>query len=155
MKIKNLILWRHADAEIASVQQSDITRALTKKGHQQAKAVGKWLNRELAGRAVVLSSPALRATETASYLQQQAVIENGLRPGVFVEDVLETLRQYDMNETVVLVGHQPWLGELAAQCLNIQDYQFGIKKGAVWWLRLGAREISRYQLLTVQTPQLL
>lgn len=155
MKNKNLILWRHADAEIASHTQLDIDRALTEKGHGQAKSVSKWLNRELGEKSLVLTSPALRAKETAAYLNQKAVIEEALQPGVMVENVLELIDQYQAHETVVLVGHQPWLGELAAHCLNIQQYQFGVKKGAVWWLRMGAREISQYQLFTVQTPQLL
>lgn len=155
MQIKNLILWRHADAEIASHTQLDIDRALTQKGHRQAKTVSKWLNRELGEKSVLLTSPALRAKETAAYLNHQAVVEDALQPGTMVENVLELLARYQQNETVVVVGHQPWLGELAASCLNIQQYQFGIKKSAVWWLRIGSREISQYQLFTVQTPQLL
>lgn len=155
MQIKNLILWRHADAEIASHTQSDIDRALTEKGHRQAKTVSKWLNRELGEKSLLLTSPALRAKETAAYLDHHAIVEGALQPGAMVDDVLELLAQYQRNETVVVVGHQPWLGELAASCLNIKQYQFGVKKSAVWWLRMGSREISQYQLFTVQTPQLM
>jgi phosphohistidine phosphatase len=54
-----------------------------------------------------------------------------------------------------LVGHQPWMGQLVGCLLGLGGIDLSIKKGAVWWLRLGSREVSKYQLLTVQTPQLL
>ena len=40
------------------------------------------------------------------------------------------------TSTVLLVGHQPLLGELVAGMLfTATENSFAIKKGAVWWLR--------------------
>jgi len=43
----NLILWRHAEAEIQRPGQDDIERELTAKGRRQARRVAKWLDARL------------------------------------------------------------------------------------------------------------
>ena len=40
----DIILWRHAEAEYGP---PDLQRRLTEKGHRQAEAAAKWLNRHL------------------------------------------------------------------------------------------------------------
>ena len=41
---------------------------------------------------------------------------------------------------VLLVGHQPWMGELACWLMTGQTDIWSIKKGAVWWFSRRERE---------------
>ena len=54
---------------------------------------------------------------------------------------------------ILLVGHQPYLGEIAARLLGMQEHSCAIRKGAVWWLRSRVREeYSEILLLNVINP---
>lgn len=152
--VKNLILWRHADAELCAVGQTDMARALTSKGVKQSRTMAAWLKKHLPKNTVVAVSPALRALQTAESLNHQVNIEDALQPETSVAEVLRYLHQHTADN-MLLVGHQPWLGELIAAMLDAGDGPISVKKGAVWWLRLRPSEPATYQLLTVQTPQLL
>ena len=152
--IKHLILWRHADAEIATAQQDDMARALTFKGVKQSRLMAKWLNQYLPKDTLVLVSPALRALQTAEPLDVQAEVVDVLQPEASLHHILSLLGQYSA-ESILLIGHQPWLGELIAYMLRGQGEAISVKKGAVWWLRLSQESSGAYKLFTVQTPQLL
>jgi phosphohistidine phosphatase len=54
----NLILWRHAEAEEGS---NDLARALTSKGHRQAKRMATWLEARLPDKYKVICSRARRS----------------------------------------------------------------------------------------------
>jgi phosphohistidine phosphatase len=41
---------------------------------------------------------------------------------------------------VILVGHQPWMGELASLLMTEHVDYWSIKKGAVWWFSRRERE---------------
>lgn len=152
MAVRDLILWRHADAEILLHGQSDMERALTKKGHKQAKQMAAWLKKYLPKQTYVMVSPALRAHETAAYLAEDWQVENRLAPDRPLQPILQLLSQSPF-EHVMLVGHQPWIGELAAHCLGMEETQLSIKKGAIWWLRL-PKSGAPYKLYSVQAPDL-
>ncbi len=152
--IQQLILWRHADAEIANARQDDISRALTSKGVKQSRLMAKWLNKNLPKNTLVLVSPALRALQTAEPLDIESEIVEALQPNASLQDILNVLRRYSA-ESVMLVGHQPWIGELIALLLSGHDKAISVKKGSVLWLRLSQHETGNYKLFTVQTPQLL
>lgn len=151
---KNLILWRHADAELCAPGQTDMARALTAKGLKQSRVMAAWLKKHLPKNTLVLVSPALRALQTAEALNHHVIIEDALQPETSVAEVLRYLHQH-AAENLLLVGHQPWLGDLIATMLDVGDGPISVKKGAVWWLRLRQPGEATYQLLTVQTPQLL
>ncbi|WP_204271061.1 histidine phosphatase family protein, partial [Escherichia coli] len=61
----DLILWRHAEAEVIAPGQDDLQRALTPKGERQARRMAAWLNHRLPATTRVLVSPALRCRQTA------------------------------------------------------------------------------------------
>ena len=57
---------------------------------------------------------------------------------------------------LAVVGHQPLLGQTAAQLLNLAVPECAIRKGAVWWLRRREREEgAEVVLLAVQSPEFL
>jgi phosphohistidine phosphatase len=154
-QFKNILLWRHAEAEIARSGKDDLARALTPKGEAQAQDMGKWLNKNLPKQALVLTSPALRALQTVEHLKYKTEIVDTLQPNANLDEILALFDSNAGFESIVIVGHQPWLGQLVGCMLGLGCVDLSIKKGAVWWLRLGSREVSKYQILTVQTPQIL
>jgi phosphohistidine phosphatase len=152
MPVRNLILWRHAEAEDLQYGHSDLERALTKKGHKQAKQMAAWLKKYLPKQTYAMVSPARRTQETAAYWGDSWQEENRLAPERPLQPILQLLAQSPF-EDIMLVGHQPWIGELAAQCLGMEDTQLSIKKGAIWWLRL-PKSGPPYKLYSVQSPDL-
>jgi len=126
-----LILWRHADAEPGS---PDLERRLTPKGLKQAERVGEWLDGHLPERCRVLVSPAERAQQTARALKRRFRIVDELAPGADAATVLHAAGWPDGREAVLLVGHQPALGQVAALLLSGRDSDWSVKKGAAWWL---------------------
>lgn len=117
-----LYLLRHAEAEAHAI--SDSARRLTAKGEQQAGRTGKFCRKHGIRPAVILSSPVTRALQTAKIvaevLDDAEVIEApwaacGMDP-CSAADELESCAKLP---SVMLVGHQPDLGDLAAMLLGI------------------------------------
>jgi phosphohistidine phosphatase len=131
----DLILWRHAEAEAEREGETDLDRDLTTKGTRQAKRMAHWLNQRLAASTKVLVSPALRTRSTALALGRKFRVVPALAPDASVDDLLQAARWPMSIEPVLLVGHQPTLGLLAAHLLAQADQPWAIKKGGVWWLR--------------------
>lgn len=133
----DLILWRHADAEPGI---PDLERKLTAKGVKQAERVGKWLNQQLPDTAKILASPAERAQETAQGLSRKFKTVTALGPSTTPAAVLAAVNWPNGQETVVVVGHQPVLGRIAALLVSGYESEWAIKKGALWWLTSRSRE---------------
>jgi phosphohistidine phosphatase len=136
----DLILWRHAEAHWPRDGQPDAERALTTKGERQAQRMAEWLNQRLAHSTRVLVSPALRTQQTAKALGRGFKTCAALGPEAGVEALLQAARWPQSAEPVLVVGHQPTLGLVAAQLLAGSPQAWSIKKAAVWWLRHRERE---------------
>lgn len=126
----NLILWRHAEAEEGS---PDVERELTPKGEKQAQKMAKWLQDHLDEPARLLASPAKRAQQTAQALDEKIETKNELAVGSSAIRILRAIGWPDAQGTVIVVGHQPTLGQLAALLLSGTEADWNIKKGAIWW----------------------
>src|SRR5262245_47919457 len=126
-----LILWRHADAEEGV---PDTARALTTKGEKQAKRVAAWLRKRLPEEVRVLVSPAKRAQQTARALAAKFETDSSVGTGAGPQAVLEAAGWPDGEATVVVVGHQPTLGQAAALALTGKPGEWSLKKGGLWWL---------------------
>ena len=134
--MSNLILWRHAEAEYGP---PDLERALTGKGHEQAKLMANWLQHHLPQPYQVWASQAQRSRQTAAYLNADTRILATLNPDIHAQTLPRLLDAVADNATVVIVGHQPWLGELSAFLLNghwDSDQYWSYKKGGFWWFQL-------------------
>ncbi len=109
-----LYLVRHAEA--ASGEPDDL-RPLTSSGRETARALGTRLAAEGARPDAVLSSPLLRARETAAELCRalgcEPEADERLAPGATAADVRAAVA--DRGDEVVVVGHQPDCGEIAAE----------------------------------------
>ena len=127
----DLILWRHAEAEDGT---PDLERRLTAKGHEQAARVAAWLLQRLPAKFVVLASPARRAQETAQALGVPFRTVTALAPGAAVRYILGAADWPGRKSAVVVVGHQPDLGRLAALLVSGTEASWSVKKGGLWWL---------------------
>ena len=156
----DLILWRHAEAEVAQEGEDDLSRALTKKGERQAARMAAWLDRHLPEGTRVLVSPAVRTQQTVAPLGRKFKLRDELVPETSVDDVLGLLKWQEatgsqIKGSVLLVGHQPYLGQLVAKLLGMQEHHCPVRKGGVWWLRTRVRDGQpQTVLLTVACPEL-
>lgn len=149
----DLVLWRHADAEDGIV---DSERKLTAKGIKQATRIAKWLKKQLPPDSIVLASPARRAQQTARALTPDFRTVKALGIAATPQEVLAAAGWPTAAGTVVVVGHQPTLGEIAALVLTGKAHGWNIKKGAVWWFTHRDRENgARVQLRAVISADLL
>jgi phosphohistidine phosphatase len=148
----DLILWRHAEAEDSA---PDSERRLTEKGRKQAAKGAEWLADRLPDDARILASPAVRTQETAAALKRPFDTVVAIGPGNSWEAILRAAGWPDRGGTVVIVGHQPGLGEAAARLLAGQASAWNIKKGALWWFRHRGRSgAGETTLRAVVTPDL-
>jgi len=149
----DLILWRHAEAEDGI---HDSERKLTAKGEKQAARMAKWLRARIPGSAVVLVSPARRAQQTAHALTADFKTVTDIGLAASAEGVLRAAGWPERDGTVVIVGHQPTLGEAAALLLTGAKEPWSVKKGAVVWVaRRNDDEHARTQLRAAISPDLL
>lgn len=152
----DLILWRHAEAEEPDDGSDDLTRPLTARGEKQAARMAAWLDRQLPEGLRVLASPARRTEQTASALGRKFKMRAELLPGATPQDLLELAQWPHARGTVLIVGHQPVLGQTIAQLLELKAPHCAVRKGSVWWLRQRQRlDQSQTVLITVQSPELL
>lgn len=154
----DLILWRHAEAEVAEQGGDDLSRPLTKKGERQASRMAAWLDRHLPEGTRVLVSPSERTQQTVAPLGRKFKLRDELVPDTSVDDVLTLLKWHpetgpQSKGPVLLVGHQPYLGQLIARLLGMDESICSVRKGGVWWLRTRLREGQlQTVLLTVASP---
>lgn len=149
----DLILWRHAEADDGT---PDSERKLTVKGCKQAEKVAAWLDARLPDDARVLVSPAARAQQTAAALKRPFDTVPAIGLAASHESLLAAAGWPDYAGTVVIVGHQPTLGEVAARLLSGKVSSWGIKKGALWWFsRRGRPAGAEATLRAVIGPDLI
>ena len=149
----DLILWRHAEAADGT---PDLSRKLTPKGTKQAQDVARWLRPRLPKQTRVIVSPAQRALQTAKALTEDFEIVRDLAPGASAAAVLAAARWPEHKGAVLVVGHQPALGLVAAKLIGGKPMPWSIKKGAVWWLSHRVRgEQPQVVLRAVVGPDLI
>jgi phosphohistidine phosphatase len=150
----DLILWRHAEAEDADGEIADLERRLTRRGEKQAKRIARWLLEHLPAERKILVSPALRTSQTADALGSAYEIEPRVAPGATAHDILTAAAWPRHKGTVLVVGHQPSLGELASLLMTGDESGFSVRKGAVWWFEHRTRSGRAEAILrTVIDPE--
>ena len=128
----DLILWRHADAEYGT---PDLARELTEKGRNQAEKMAIFLREHLPADTRILVSPAVRTRQTIAALTDHFTLTPAIAPGASVHSVLQATGWPNATGTVLVVGHQPTLGSVAAKILGSGEESLRLKKSALWWLR--------------------
>lgn len=142
-----LLLWRHAEAE--DREDDDLGRPLTARGLKQAKNVAHWLRDHQPKKLRILVSPATRTRQTADAAELDYEISQQLAPGASAANLIAAANWPAAGGAVLLVGHQPTLGRLASLLLVNQEFDIGIKKGALWWF---SRESDSETVLKAVIP---
>ncbi len=152
----DLIFWRHAEAFEAEGGADDMSRALTPRGERQATRMAHWLDRQLPEGVRILSSPAKRAEQTVIALGRKYKIRDELSPQSQPDQVLELVQWPNNKNSVLIVGHQPFLGQTIARLLQLPSGECSVRKGAVWWLRSRQKEEEQQTvLISVQAAEML
>lgn len=148
------MLWRHADAEDPG-PKGDFVRELTKKGRRQAERMADWLRPRLEGEWTVLSSPAARAIQTVTPLGMDYEARPGLDTSSSAADMLRVAGWPD-GERVIVVGHQPTLGEVAARLMGGGAGDIAVRKGAIYWFATRDRDGRTETVLkAMMSPEML
>ena len=157
----DLFLWRHAEAEDSF---PDLARPLTPRGQKDAARVAKALARQLDVDTRLVISPAVRTRETAQALAARASlqveVDDRLAPGADLDAVLDALETAIASCTgdapsLVMVGHQPWLGQVARRLLTNGNGDWSVRKASAWWLVRRSRDGStEWTLKSVLDPDL-
>lgn len=145
----DLLLWRHAEA-VDGVPDS--TRELSERGLRQAHKMAEWLDKRRPKRLRVLVSPTLRTRQTASAFTHDFEVVPALGPGNDIASILAATGWPDAGGAVLIVGHQPELGRLAALLLAGQEADWTIKKGALWWFTNRVRDEETQTVLRAVVP---
>lgn len=147
----DLILWRHAEAEDG---MPDSARELSKRGRKQAAQIAAWLKARLPADCAILVSPSRRTQQTADALGLPYETTKKVGTGAAPAEILAAAGWPEREGTVLVVGHQPTLGGVAALILCGEEADWTIKKGAVWWFTGRAHRGGDVVLRAVVGPDL-
>ena len=133
-------LLRHGDAEAGS---PDSERPLTEKGREQSRAVGAALKAVGVELDACLTSPKVRAAETARLACEPLGVEPQLEPklagGPFDAEALAA----GLGEDVLLVGHDP---DFSMVVHSLTGAQVRMKKG-------GLAGVEKGELMVLMRPR--
>jgi phosphohistidine phosphatase len=105
----------------------------------------------------VVASPAVRAQQTAAALEMPLETISSLAPDASPDAVLRAADWPANSRSVIVVGHQPTLGMVAARLINGVDGYVAVKKGAIWWFRNSAHHAenvgAKAVLVAMVTPE--
>lgn len=156
--MKNLLIIRHAKSSWDDPTLADFDRPLNNRGRRDAPHMGQHLHLHAPAPDLILSSPAVRASQTALHLAEQTgYAPQDIRYEALIYDshtdedsrrLLHLLhRQPDHLRTVWIVGHNPAFSHLASQ---ISRQMIELPTAGVAWIRA---DIHRWAAL--HTGQLL
>lgn len=121
----------------------DEERPLKKKGKEKMKGIAKGLKELKISFDTVLTSPLLRAKESADILNEycgeskEATVTDLLKPDSSYNDLIKLLNEYKDHKTVAIVGHEPFLSGFASYCLSkSKNPLMNLKKGGVLMLEI-------------------
>jgi len=125
---------RHADAE--DLAESDFDRKLTPKGLDQAARVGKFCKKNGIKPEVFLTSPLVRARQTAEIVGKKIgvtpVIADWLACGMTPATLIQNLEPLSTKSSALLVGHEPDLSTAVSYLLGLtESVNFPIRKASL------------------------
>lgn len=156
-----LLIIRHAIAvDPGTGGMSDEDRPLTPEGARKWKEAAQGLASILDPPGALLTSPLLRARQTAEIAGQAW---GGLNPrnadalaGGNFDELAAIVDGHRDQELVALVGHEPWVSTLLARVLGTRHGErLAFKKGGTALLEVPARLAAGGQLVWLLPPRLL
>jgi phosphohistidine phosphatase len=151
--MKRLILMRHAKAEQGNFETSDFNRKLADKGKIDANSAAKVLNTHLHKIDLIVTSSSKRTAKTAKIVAENFDIDK--KEIVFVDElyeaetnayihVIRNLSDLDAN-TVLLVGHNPTIGAMAAIMSDFKIQEFKPGSFAVFQIPLDTWKLFKIE----------
>ena len=132
-----LYLIRHAIAEErGNAWPDDAWRPLSVQGRAQMRKAARGLEQLGVTFAVILSSPLIRARQTADIvadalaIKPEVIVADSLSPEGSYAEVMVDLAKQHRGRAIAMVGHEPNLGELAGRLAGSR-HAFAFKKGGV------------------------
>lgn len=136
-----LYIIRHAIAQPLG-RRNDFTdekRALTAEGRDRMREVARGMRRLGVELDLILTSPLVRAVETAETLagafgmnKKEVVQTQNLAPEASADELFAELKNHTGAESIALVGHQPDLGHLICKIVQGNgNFSIELKKGSV------------------------
>lgn len=157
----DVFVLRHAIAEDAGPGQADSERRLTDVGRERLRRVVQKAMRAGMAPAVVLTSPYVRARQTADILLEELdrrcelVTTANLTPDASVADLWQELREYAPLSPVMVVGHNPQLSEFVSVLIGSPRCAVEMKKAAIAYVKdAGAGPGPTGRLAWTLTPKL-
>jgi phosphohistidine phosphatase len=132
-----IYVLRHAIADDAKPGEPDSARALTSEGRKKLSSVLDRAKKAGVAPAVILTSPYVRARQTARMAAQaldckDAAIEtSALVPSGSPELVWDEIAEYRSEQQIMVVGHEPLLSELVKFLLNSPALRVDMRKAAL------------------------
>jgi len=146
-------IWflRHGEAEPHDARP-DADRRLTQRGEKQARAAGRALAALEIAFQLVLSSPRIRALDTARLACQELgsdfVVDDALSSDFAIDDALELAAAAGEDKRVLFVGHDPDFTQVVH---DLAGARIDLKKGAVAGVRM--RGSRSGELLVLLRPR--
>lgn len=134
----DILIWRHGKSETASSSGIDAERKLTPEGENDVRRIARQIKESGFAAEIILTSPLLRAVQTAAIIREtldcrrQTKTTNDLLPGVSSKKIILSLKEMSReSHSIVLVGHMPDLGLLAAKLTADSTHNVSLKAGSM------------------------
>jgi len=158
----NLYLVRHGIAEEISGYEDDSLRPLTEKGREKMQKIAQTLKDMGVAPDLIVSSPYVRASQTASILAKELKYKAEIVYGHFLvpmgepDDMIGEINEKYSVDELMLVGHEPSLSGLASVLLaGNPNLSINFKKGGVCCLSLDDLRYDRKAVLEwLVTPKI-
>lgn len=138
---KFVVFLRHGIAEEPTGEKPDAERSLTYEGHTRMKEIGRGLEDVFPKADALLTSPLLRATQTALWVAKayrgalHPEITEELSPDTPPAQLVAYVRSVDAVRPI-LVGHEPLLSSAVAALVGIAPEALDLKKGGCVGVRI-------------------
>ncbi|MBI4639481.1 MAG: histidine phosphatase family protein [Candidatus Tectomicrobia bacterium] len=127
--MKYLYLMRHAKSSWKDKMLSDFARPLNKRGKKDAPQMAKVLSEFDHPPELIVTSPAIRAAETAKFVQRLTFfkdipyVEKERLYAANSNTILDVIReQPDAYQALLVIGHNPGIEDLASELCAGEDY---------------------------------
>src|SRR5215831_16252872 len=148
-----LYILRHGDAvEHGDSRYKENERPLTPKGIQRTKQLAHLLRQMEISFDVILSSPLIRARQTAEIIargqsSEKVELTDHLTPAGSMEKLVERINVL-RPESALLAGHEPYLsGFISLLCIGAPNLPIKMKKGALCRLEVDSLSCGKCAIL--------
>jgi len=148
-----LHIIRHAQAIERSTAQPDEQRGLTCRGRKRFRQVSACLKKMAINPDYIITSPLIRAVQTAEILAEtisftgELQISADLADGPDIAALSALLKARSSASEIVIVGHEPDLGELVTALLRL-PLPCNLSKGCVVTLEVSSKNSGLTAALT-------